>query len=74
MLRLARWVDMPIGSVTQTGERAQTIHAPDADTVQGVELHLRADKGLSGAYAEALADLFRIAYERFRIPREGDGS
>ncbi len=65
---------MPIGSVTQAGQPAQTIHAPDAGTVQAVELHLRADKGLSGEDAEALADLFRIAYERFRIPREGDGS
>jgi transcriptional regulator with XRE-family HTH domain len=74
LLRLARWVDMPIGSVTQTGQQAQTVHAADADTVQAVELHLRADKDLTGENAEALADLFRIAYERFRIPRDGDGA
>ena len=74
LLRLARWVDMPIGSVTQTGQQAQTLHAADADTVQAVELHLRADKDLTGENAEALADLFRIAYERFRIPRDGDGA
>ena len=39
-----------------------------------LELHLRADKDLTGENAEELADLFRIAYERFRIPREGDGA
>jgi hypothetical protein len=65
---------MPIGHVKRSGPPEDPIHPPTVDTIEAVELHLRADKNLSGEDAEALANLFRIAYDRFRIPRAGDGS
>ena len=70
LLRLANWVDMPIGAATTTRTRNHLVHAPDVGTVQAVELHLRADKDLKGEDADALADLFRIAYERLRARDE----
>jgi transcriptional regulator with XRE-family HTH domain len=73
LLRLARWVDMPIGETTATRNRNHLVHAAEVSTVQAVELHLRADKDLNGEDAEALADLFKIAYERLRI-RDRDRS
>jgi hypothetical protein len=39
------------------------VHAPDASTVEAVELHLRADKNLSRDDAEALSEMFRLAYD-----------
>jgi transcriptional regulator with XRE-family HTH domain len=73
LLRLARWVGLRIDPVTARHERNRRVHGPDVDTLQAVELHLRADRNLSGDDADALADLFKIAYDRLRI-RSGDGS
>jgi transcriptional regulator with XRE-family HTH domain len=41
-------------------------HAPGAGTMEAIELHLRADKELSEADAETIAQLVRLAYERLR--------
>jgi transcriptional regulator with XRE-family HTH domain len=69
LLRLTRWVGMTIGPMTAREARNRAAHA-DVGTVEAVELHLRADKNLSGADAEALADLFKIAYDRLRVRRD----
>jgi transcriptional regulator with XRE-family HTH domain len=66
LLKLAQWVDMPIGAARISSERNHLVHAPNVSTVQAVELHLRADKGLKGEDADVLVDLFKIAYERLR--------
>lgn len=43
--------------------RNALVHGPDASTVEAVELHLRADKNLSRDDAEALSEMFRLAYD-----------
>jgi hypothetical protein len=39
------------------------VHGPSASTLEAIELHLRADKDLSREDAEALTEMFRVAYE-----------
>jgi transcriptional regulator with XRE-family HTH domain len=41
-------------------------HPPGAATMEAVELHLRADKDLSAADAETIAQMVRLAYERLK--------
>jgi transcriptional regulator with XRE-family HTH domain len=41
-------------------------HPRGAATMEAIELHLRADKELSTADAEAIAQMVRLAYERLR--------
>lgn len=72
LLRLTRWVGMTIGPATAGQARNRAAHARDVGTVEAVELHLRADKNLKGADAEALANLFKIAYDRLRVRRDGE--
>ena len=43
--------------------RNAAVHGPDASTLEAVELHLRADKNLSRDDAEALSEMFRLAYD-----------
>jgi transcriptional regulator with XRE-family HTH domain len=47
-------------------EPAAEPHPPGAGTMEAIELHLRADKELSAADAEAIAQMVRLAYERLR--------
>jgi len=66
LLRLARWAEVRIDPVLhESGRRRRdtAIHGPDASTVEAVELHLRADKNLSSDDAEALSEMFRLAYD-----------
>lgn len=66
LLRLARWAGVRIDPVLHTEmsrHRNAIVHAPDASTVEAVELHLRADKNLSRDDAEALSEMFRLAYD-----------
>ena len=79
LLRLARWAGVRIDPVLHTdsrGARNALIHDPAASTPEAVELHLRADKNLSRDDAEALAEMFRVAYEalsRKHRPRSKTG-
>src|SRR5688500_5733956 len=66
LLRLARWAGVRIDPVlhdTKSRRRNAVVHGPDASTVEAVELHLRADKHLSRDDAEALSEMFRLAYD-----------
>jgi transcriptional regulator with XRE-family HTH domain len=66
LLRLARWAGVRIDPVLhETARRARNtaVHSPDASTVEAIELHLRADKNLSDDDAEALSEMFRLAYD-----------
>lgn len=66
LLRLARWAGVRIDPVLhEHARRARNaaVHAPDASTVEAIELHLRADKNLSRNDAEALSEMFRLAYD-----------
>jgi transcriptional regulator with XRE-family HTH domain len=66
LLRLARWAGVRIDPVLhETARRVRNtvVHSPDASTVEAIELHLRADKNLSRDDAEALSEMFRLAYD-----------
>lgn len=66
LLRLARWAGVRIDPVLHDSARRVrnvVVHSPDASTVEAVELHLRADKNLSRDDAEALSEMFRLAYD-----------
>jgi len=61
LLRLARWADVRIDPDEKHRLNA-IVHEPNASTVEAVELHLRADPNLKREDAEALAEMFRLAY------------
>jgi transcriptional regulator with XRE-family HTH domain len=66
LLRLARWAEVQIDPVLHDSAqeaRNAAVHGPAASTVEAVELHLRADKNLSRGDAEALSEMFRLAYD-----------
>jgi len=66
LLRLARWAGVRIDPVLHENARRvrnTVVHGPDASTLEAVELHLRADKNLSRDDAEALSEMFRLAYD-----------
>jgi len=66
--RLTQWLDMPV-------DRLMTKHSPDhvepviyyphEATTDIVEAHLRADRNLTPETANALSELFRVAYQQF---------
>jgi len=64
LLRLARWAGLAIDTTSDArAQRNEAVHAASASTIEAIELHLRADKDLSRADAEALTEMFRVAYE-----------
>ncbi len=67
--RLTRWLDMPIDRVMRKQGTEQTVdpvvYYPHEATPEIVEAHLRADKNLSPETANALSELFRVAYSQF---------
>jgi transcriptional regulator with XRE-family HTH domain len=62
LFRLLRWVGAPPAAPEEHAEP----HPPGAPTMEAIELHLRADKDLSAADAEAIAQMVRLAYDRLR--------
>jgi transcriptional regulator with XRE-family HTH domain len=66
LFRLLRWVGAP--AAAPEAEHAEP-HAPGAPTMEAIELHLRADKDLSAADAEAIAQMIRLAYDRLKEGR-----
>jgi transcriptional regulator with XRE-family HTH domain len=63
LFRLLRWVGAP--AAAPAGGPAEP-HPPGATTMEAIELHLRADKDLSAADAETIAQMVRLAYDRLR--------
>jgi transcriptional regulator with XRE-family HTH domain len=63
LFRLLRWLGVEPAPAPGTEP-----HPPDASTMEAIELHLRADRDLSAADADALAQMLRLAYERLRRP------
>lgn len=70
--RLTSWLDMPIDRVmvrkSGDDEVSPVVYYPHEATPEIVEAHLRADRNLSEETANALAELFRVAYTRFASP------
>src|SRR6185312_15829553 len=66
--RLTGWLDMPIDRVMNRQKASNVepvIYYPHEATPEIVEAHLRADKNLSAETANALSELFRVAYKQF---------
>ena len=66
--RLTQWLDMPVDRL-MTRHSAKNvepvIYYPHEKTADIVEAHLRADKNLTPETANALSELFRVAYQQF---------
>lgn len=68
--RLTGWLDMPMDRIMNKQSSASNdvepvIYYPHEATPEIVEAHLRADKNLSPETANALSELFRVAYKQF---------
>ena len=71
LARLARWLNIPLERIVETrGQDPQepVVYYPHESTPDIVEAHLRADKNLNPETANALAELFRVAYKQFCPP------
>ena len=72
--RLTSWLDMPIDRVMKKKKKntavEPVVYYPHEATPEIVEAHLRADKNLSPETAEALSELFRVAYSQFSDPKK----
>lgn len=68
--RLTGWLDMPMDRImnkqsSASAEVEPVIYYPHEATPEIVEAHLRADRNLSPETANALSELFRVAYKQF---------
>ena len=68
--RLTTWLDVPLERILNRGrEEANSakavVYFPHESTPEIVEAHLRADRNLSPETADALSQLFRVAYAQF---------
>jgi transcriptional regulator with XRE-family HTH domain len=74
--RLTNWLDVPLERILsrsrEGGDEAKAVvYYPHESTPEIVEAHLRADRNLSPETADALSELFRVAYSQFS--RTGQG-
>ena len=66
--RITQWLNMPVDRLmTKTAENdvEPVIYYPHEKTTDIIEAHLRADKNLTPETANALSELFRVAYNQF---------
>ena len=68
--RLTTWLDMPLeriltGRRVDGGDAKAVVYFPHESTPEIVEAHLRADRNLTRETADALSELFRVAYSQF---------
>ena len=76
--RLTNWLDVPLQRILGSGreDRGETkavVYYPHESTPEIVEAHLRADRNLSPETADALSELFRVAYSQFSRSDQGSG-
>ncbi|HXF42472.1 MAG TPA: helix-turn-helix domain-containing protein [Pyrinomonadaceae bacterium] len=65
---LSAWLNIPIERVLKVdgdSDQPPVVYYPQESTPDIVAAHLRADKKLPKPSAEALAELFRVAYQQF---------
>ena len=77
--RLTTWLDMPLERILGRGredsnETKAVVYFPHESTPEIVEAHLRADRNLSPETADALSQLFRVAYSQFSRNEPGTPS
>ena len=67
LTRLTQWLDMPVDRLMKHSNTnvEPVIYYPHEATADIVEAHLRADKNLTPETANALSELFRVAYQQF---------
>jgi transcriptional regulator with XRE-family HTH domain len=67
--RLTSWLDMPLERILsrtrEENDPKAVVYYPHESTPEIVEAHLRADRNLSPETADALSELFRVAYSQF---------
>lgn len=68
--RLTSWLDVPLQRILNAGredteDAKAVIYFPHESTPEIVEAHLRADRNLTPETADALSELFRVAYSQF---------
>ena len=72
--RLTGWLEVPIERVMsgqpEGDESKAVVYFPQEPTPSIVEAHLRADRNLTPETAQALSELFRVAYAQFSHPGE----
>jgi transcriptional regulator with XRE-family HTH domain len=71
LARLCQWLSIPIERIVGTQdtskiERLPVVYYPNEPTPSIIEAHLRADPDLTPETAQALVELFRVAYEGYR--------
>jgi transcriptional regulator with XRE-family HTH domain len=77
--RLTTWLDMPLerilgGDREDNKDAKAVVYYPHESTPEIVEAHLRADRNLSPETADALSQLFRVAYSQFSRNEPGSSS
>lgn len=70
--RLTQWLDMPVDRLMKKSDEnvEPVIYYPHEATPEIISAHLRADKNLTAETAEALSELFRVAYNQFSNPKK----
>src|SRR5438552_14677830 len=68
--RLTTWLDVPLERILSGGGQERNaakavVYFPHESTPEIVEAHLRADRNLTPETANALSELFRVAYTQF---------
>lgn len=66
--RLTQWLNMPVDRLMTNhspNHVEPVIYYPHEKTTDIIEAHLRADKNLTPETANALSELFRVAYQQF---------
>ena len=68
--RLTTWLDMPLERIltapgADSSDAKAVVYFPHESTPEIVEAHLRADRNLTRETADALSELFRVAYSQF---------
>lgn len=71
--RLTGWLNMPMERVMSgrqiNGDEAKpVVYFPQESVTDILEAHLRADPNLTPETAQALSELFRVAYKQFSMP------
>jgi transcriptional regulator with XRE-family HTH domain len=77
--RLTTWLDVPLERILSGGREDRddakaVVYYPHESTPEIVEAHLRADRNLSPETADALSELFRVAYSQFSRTEPGKSS
>jgi transcriptional regulator with XRE-family HTH domain len=74
--RLTTWLDVPLERILGSrrddhDEGKAVVYFPHESTPEIVEAHLRADRNLTAETADALSELFRVAYSQFSRSDQG---